>query len=263
MTDGARRVCRFDALLHVTRSGAWPNGRDDAGIARLIHELDRGEVARGCLVGLPGVVDNEYVLACAAGSGGRLVPIAGLHPHELAAEPLRTQLRTLADAGFRGVKLHPRLGGYDPLDPRALDVVRAAGDQGLVVFLDTLFRQSGRATGSAPDVIDRIVTSCPDVRMVLLHGGGPQILEVAQVVKIHSHLLLDLSYTLMAFCGSSVDLDLAWILRNLDRRVVVGSDMPEYTPSDAFGRLDELMRGMPETKHANVTYENLAAVFGP
>ena len=263
MTDDDLPSRRFDALLHVSRTGAWLNGRDDASVTRLREELDRGRVTRGCLVGLPGVVDNEYLLECAAASRGRLVPIAGVDPRECTSgEQAGARATALAKAGFLGIKLHPRLGGYDPLDPRALDTIRAAGDAGMVVFLDTLFRQRGRATPCAADVIDRMVTSCPGVRIVLLHGGGTEILDVAQVVRIHENLLLDLSYTLIAFAGSSVDLDLAWVLRHLDRRVVVGSDMPEYTPSEAFGRVEDLMRDLPPVKRANVTYENLAAVFG-
>lgn len=253
---------RFDSLLHVTRTGAWLNGRDDASIERLVRELDRAGVAGGCLVGLPGVVDNKYVLECAQASGGRLVPIAGVDPRQLTTGSQAAETaRALAREGFRGIKLHPRLGGYDPLDPHVLDTIRAARDAGLVVFLDTLFRQHGRCTGSAADVIDRIATGCPDVTIVLLHGGGTELLDVAQLVRLHANLVLDLSYTLLAFAGSSIDLDLAWVLRHLDRRVVVGSDMPEYTPAEAFGRLEELTRDLPEAKRANIAYSHLAALF--
>jgi predicted TIM-barrel fold metal-dependent hydrolase len=263
MTDRTRPARRFDSLLHVSRTGAWPNGRDDAGVERLLAELDRGGVARGCLVGLPGVVDNDYVLECAAASRGRLVPVAGVHPPDMPPSQMDEEIRGLASAGFRGIKLHPRLGRYDPLDSRALDIMRAAADHGLVVFLDTLFRQRDRPTAPAADTIDRIAATCPGVTMVLLHGGGTQLLDVAQVVRLYANLLLDLSYTLLAFTGSSVDMDLTWVLKHLDRRVVIGSDMPEFTPAETFNRVDELMYGLPDVKHANVTYENLAMLFGP
>jgi len=260
MTDRVPPRRRFDSLLHVTRNGSWLNGRDDASAGRLMVELDRAGITRGCLVGLPGVVDNEYVLECATATAGRLVPIAGLNPLE-SSEQLAAETGRLAKAGFRGIKLHPRLGGYDPLDRRTLDAIRAAGDAGLVVFIDTLFRQRGLPTRSAADVIDRIAAGCPEVKIVLLHGGGTELLDVAQVVRHYSNLLLDLSYTLLAFAGSSVDLDVAWVLHHLDRRIVVGSDMPEYTPAEAFARVEALMRDLPDVKRANVTYDNLALLF--
>ena len=253
---------RFDSLLHVTRAGTWINGRDDASLKRLNGELDRAQVTRGCLVGLPGIVDNAYVLECAAGSAGRLVPIAGVDPCDgNAGGSIVRQMNAFTAAGFRGVKLHPRLGGYDPLDGRVCETIQAASDAGLVVFVDTLFRQRGRRTGLAVEIIESLAIQCPDATMILLHGGGAELLEVAQVVRLHSNLLLDLSYTLLEFSGSSVELDVAWVLGHLDRRVVMGSDMPEFTPDQAFGRLDELMRDLPEIKRTNVAYENLQRLF--
>jgi predicted TIM-barrel fold metal-dependent hydrolase len=250
---------RFDSLVHVTRDGTWLNGRDDASLQRLIDELDRAHVDRACLVGLPGVVDNSYLIECAGRSGQRLVPIAGVDPRD--PNDHAGEMRGLAQSGFRGIKLHPRLGGYDPLDARVVDIMRAAGQAGLVVFLDTLFRQRAHPGRSAVDVIDRLAAQCPMASIVALHGGGVELLEVAQVVKAHPNVVLDLSYTILAYAGSSVDLDLGWVLRYLDRRVIVGSDMPEFTPFDAFARLDELTRDLSEEKRANVAFRNLAQLF--
>ncbi len=253
---------RFDSLVHVTRDGTWLNGRDDASLRRLLAELDRAQVDRACLVGLPGVVDNPFLLECAASSEQRLVPIAGVDPRNAAGDgSVADEMRTLAQSGFLGIKLHPRLGGYDPLDARVVDVMRAAGQAGLVVFLDTLFRQRAHATPTAVDVIDRLARQCPTAIIVALHGGGAELLEVAQVVKAHPNLVLDLSYTIVAFSGSSVDLDLAWVLRQLDRRVIIGSDMPEFTPLETFARFEALTKDLPEDKRANVAYRNLAQLF--
>jgi predicted TIM-barrel fold metal-dependent hydrolase len=224
--------------------------------------LDRAQVTRGCLIGLPGIVDNAFVLECAAGSAGRLVPIAGVDPCGVdAGSSIVRQMNAFTAAGFRGIKLHPRLGGYDPLDGRVGEAIHAASDAGLVVFIDTLFRQRGRRTGSAVDIIESLAIQCPAATMILLHGGGVELFEVAQVVRLHSNLVLDLSYTLLEFSGSSVELDLAWVLGHLDRRVVIGSDMPEFTPDQVFGRLDELMRDLPEIKRTNVAYGNLERLF--
>jgi predicted TIM-barrel fold metal-dependent hydrolase len=252
---------RFDSLLHVTRSGAWLNGRDDASFARLKRELDRGHVTRGCLVGLAGIVDDEYVLQCANDTGGRLVPVAGVDPTAVASDSANRSMASLRERGFRGVKLHPRLNGYDPLDSKAIAVISAASEAGLIVFLDTLFRQRARSTSSAADIIDRIATTVAGAPIVLLHAGGPALLEVAEIVRLHHALVLDVSYTLLAYAGSSLDEDLRWVLGHLDQRVVVGSDMPEHTPFDAFRRVEHLMEGLRSEKIANVSYSNMMRLF--
>jgi len=255
-------MTRFDSLVHVTRDGKWLNQRDDASYRRLVRELDTGEIDRACLVGLPGVVDNEYVLDCARTSGSRLVPIAGFDPSAFVhAATMAADIAAIAAAGFAGIKLHPRLGGYDPLGPACLAAIRAAADTRLVVFLDTMFRQRAHATEYAADTIDRLVHDCAGARIVLLHGGGSALLDVADIVRQHDGLVLDLSFTVMRYAGTSLDADIRWVMGKFDERVVVGSDMPEYTPAATFARAQMLADGMAPGKWANIAYRNLTRLF--
>jgi predicted TIM-barrel fold metal-dependent hydrolase len=253
---------RFDSLVHVTEDGRWLNGRADAGLNRLIDELDRANVGRACLVGLAGVVENAFVLECARTSAGRLVPVAGFDPNRcLDASSAGRDVASLARDGFSGIKLHPRLNGFDPLDARCLAAIAEAANHGLIVFIDTLFRQLNRATIHAADTIDSLANACRGAHLVLLHGGGPALLEVAEVVRLHPSLVLDLSFTLLKYAGTSLDADLGWVMRTLDERVVIGSDMPEFTPAEAFARAEQLTVGMPATKWANVAHHNLERLF--
>jgi len=252
---------RFDSLVHATRDGRWTNGRHDAGLPRLNDELDRGAINRACLVGLPGVTDNDYLMECVESAPGRFVPVAGVDPTRHPDADTSAAVKAIARAGFRGIKLHPRLNAYDPLDPRCLATIREASGRGLIVLLDTLFRQRGRPTAYAADIVDRLANACPDARMVLLHAGGPALMEVAEVVRLHPGLMMDLSFTLLRYAGSSLDADIRWTMQNLDQRVVVGSDMPEYTPADAFSRAEQLAAGLPVEKWTNISHLNLDRLF--
>ena len=255
-------MTRFDSLVHVTRDGTWINGRDDASYARLMAELDRAGVSRACLVGLAGVVDNDYVLQCARTANGRLVPIAGIDPSSARDESgIADQVARARRDGFAGIKLHPRLNGYDPLGAQCLRAIAASAEQGLIVFLDTLFRQPSRSTGYAADIIDSIAHRCAGASMVLLHGGGAALLDVAEVVRLHGSLTLDLSFTLLRYAGSSLDADLRWVMGRLDQRIVIGSDMPEYTPAETFHRAEQLADGLAPEKWANIAHRNLDRMF--
>jgi len=248
--------------VHVTRDGRWTSGRHDASYARLVAELDRASVERACLVGLPGVVDNEYVLECAAASGARLVPIAGVNPIEFSrVDTAAAGIRACARAGFSGIKLHARLNGYDPLDARALAAIRTAGLERMIVLLDTLFRNRSVPTRHAADTIDALAHACPSTSIVLLHGGGPALLEIADVVRAHPALVLDLSFTLLHYRGSSLDRDLRWTMERFDQRIVIGSDMPEFTPAEAFDRAEQLAEGLSSEKWANIAHGNLDRLF--
>jgi len=255
-------VTRFDSLVHVTRDGRWINGRDDASAGRLAAELDRAGVSRACLVGLAGIVDNPYILECTRASNGRLVPIAGVDPSRCQDDAaIIEEVARAADDGFAGIKLHPRLNGYDPVGAHCLRAIRAASEHGLIVFLDTLFRQQSRATGDAADIIDRIACECDGASIVLLHGGGAALLEIAEIVRLHATLTLDLSFTLLRYAGSSLDADIRWVMGRLDQRIVIGSDMPEYTPAEAFERAGQLGAGLAPEKWANMAFRNLERLF--
>lgn len=257
MTAATISTPRFDSLVHVTRGGTWINNRDDASLTRLDAALADASVSHACLVGLSGVVDNDYILECASQSSGRLIPIAGVDPSD--TQP--ADIAALGPRGFRGIKLHPRLHGYDPLDPRALALMCAARDARLVVFLDTLFRQRARATRASADIVDELAHRCDGARLVLLHGGGAELLRMAEVVRVNPSLLLDVSYTLLAYKHSSVAQDIRWVFERLDQRVVVGSDMPEFTPGEAFAEAERLADGLPASKWANIAHGNLSRLF--
>jgi predicted TIM-barrel fold metal-dependent hydrolase len=271
LNSGAGRVSFFDSLTHVTADGSWLGSTTrDARLERLIAELDRCvsdgtgglsasvSSARACLVAIAGVIDNHIVLDAAKAHSDRLVPIGSMNPALFDNETeIADVVAQLASQGFAGLKLHPRLNGYDPLHMKVVRALRAAGEQGLVVFLDTLFRQSGRATRNAPDMVDALAVAAPQTQIILLHGGGSQILAVSEVVAAHANLTLDLSFTIHRFAGSSIDDDLRFLMRTFDRRMVVGSDFPEYEPLATRDRVLELCAGLEPVKAANVLAKNL------
>ncbi|HUY33257.1 MAG TPA: amidohydrolase family protein [Pirellulales bacterium] len=256
---------RFDALVHITADGRWlGTSRHDASLNRLVAEMDAAEVERACLVGIAGYADNETLEAAARLYPRRFVPIAGFNPAEFAAiGDIEARVGELARRGFAGIKLHPRLNDYDPLDPRCLAAIDAAGRHGLPAMICTLFRRPTAATRHPSDVVDRIATSCRNTRVVLLHGGGSAIRDLFELVRMHEHLLLDVSFSIMRYAGSSIDLDLRFAFDQLDQRTVVGSDFPEYAPRSVYDRVNELTMGLSTTQRENILFRNLTRLFQP
>lgn len=253
----------FDSLVHATPDGVWLGGtRYDASLERLLLEMDKAGVERACLVSIANYIDNAYVQSVARAYPDRFVPVAGLDPGSIADEhEVTNEIAKLKEAGFAGVKLHSRLNQYDPLDARCLAAIDGAGKAGLVVFLDTLFRQPNRSTRYTADIVDEIATKCQHSQIVLLHAGGASMLELFEMGRMHPHLLLDLSFTILRYAGSSLDLDIRFLVEQLDQRVTIGSDFPEYVPSQALERLLALTEGIPKAKLENVLFRNLFKLF--
>jgi len=253
----------FDSLVHATADGTWLGGtRYDASLDRLLGEMERVAPCRACLVSIADYQDNETLARVARTHPKRFVPIAGLNPGSLQhLSEVESEVAKLASQGFPGIKLHPRLNSYDPLDERCLAAIHAAGRKGLVVFLDTLFRQKRVSTRHPADVVDNIATQCGETQILLLHGGGAHLLEMFEIVRLHSHLILDVSFTLLRYTGSSVDPDIRFLCERLDQRLTVGSDFPEYLPSEALKRITELTDGLAPQKKENIFFYNLENLF--
>jgi predicted TIM-barrel fold metal-dependent hydrolase len=251
----------FDSLTHVTADGRWGVGRHDhdASEARLVRELDSAGAHRACLVALAGIADNETTLDVAVRNPDRFVAIGSIDP--TAVRDPAVAVGDLAAAGFSGVKLHPRLHSYDPLDERCLAAIDAAGSCDLTIFLDTLFRQQGRATRHPVDVVDELLVGNTRCRFVLLHGTGPTVLELFELGRMHDHALIDLSFTLLRYAGSSVDDDVGFLCEQLDQRLCIGSDFPEYSPGEAVAQFDRLTSHVATEKRENVLWRNLERWF--
>ncbi|MEW9920359.1 amidohydrolase family protein [Marimonas sp. MJW-29] len=253
----------FDSLVHATSDGLWLGGdRYDASIKRLLQEMDKAEVRRACLVAIADFAESADVYQFWQGYPDRFVPIGSMNPGRAEDPQAATRaVYALAEQGFQGLKLHSRLNEYHPLDPRALAAIQAAGAVGMVVFLDTLFRQRRHATAPAADIIDRIALACPGTQVVLLHGGASEMLQVFEIVRMHAHLILDLSFTLLRYGGSSLEKDMRFVCENLDQRVTVGSDFPEYTQQEMIEMFESITDGLPEDKLNRIRHDNLAELF--
>ena len=254
----------FDSLTHVTRDGSWIGERSfDASLPRLLADMDQAGAYRALLVSIADYVDNDVIIESSRANPTRLVPIAGLNPYTLATtRRVEAVVKQIKAQGFAGIKLHPRLNGYDPMDAKMIAAVDAAGEQGLVVLLDTLFRRQGLATRHAPDVIDHLAAACPDTRILLLHGTGPTMMELYEIVRCNDNLMLDLSFTIMRYRGSSrLDDDMHFLFKTTDQLVTVGSDFPEYSPADMLARLATLTQGIDEHRIENICWRNLERWF--
>jgi len=75
-------------------------------------------------------------------------------------------------------------------------------------------------------------------------------------------VLLDLSFTLCKYEGSSIDLDIRYLFEKFDRRICIGSDSPEFDLSKLRQRFNQLTEGLDIVKKKNIGFQNLQAYVG-
>jgi predicted TIM-barrel fold metal-dependent hydrolase len=267
---GMNEIPLFDCAAHPTLTGGWLRPQDGHAntFDRLIKEMDRANVAHAVAFGMAGVGGYEagaYIRE-AQRFGERLVPVAFCDFAEIKgprdAAAYLGQLRSL---GYCGIKIHPRLSAVQVDDPRVLAVVLAAAELGMVVMICTYpYEASIRSLCNGVEHIARLLFAAPHARVVLMHGGDVRLMEMASFVR-HlpgSNVLLDLSFTMCKYKGSSVDLDVRFLFENFDRRICIGSDSPEFSLDVMRERFDFFAHGLPGEKIRNIANLNLSRFLG-
>lgn len=253
----------LDSLSHPTLTGRWISGDVDATFPTLDSELRGAGFCGACAVGLAGIEGyshEPFLRACARYQA--LIPVAGFDP--TGPQALSSELDHIAGLGYRAVKVHPRFSRFEPTAELLGEIFRAASARGLVVFYCT-FLHTRLDIYPAADPLYALVGGLkrsPDAKVVLVHGGDIQAMRYAELVHYNPGLLLDLSYTLLKYRGSSLDADMSFLFRNFDRRICVGVDHPEFTHRALRSRFDDLVSGLPDEKARNIGSRNLESFLG-
>jgi predicted TIM-barrel fold metal-dependent hydrolase len=244
----------FDANAHPATSS--PGKAETFSI--FVKKLADANFLGACAVGLPckeGFEHRVFLKACRASKN--LFPVAAWPNTPL--EKIEGQLAALSAMGYRAVKIHPRFSGLSVRDPRFAQTLRMAAAADLIVFhcsYQFAADNSLHPVDPLPWLLEA-VGEAPTLRMVLLHGGTVELLRYAASVRVHPNVLLDLSWTLQKYEGSSLDQDISYLFRTFDRRMCIGTDYPDYEPAHLRARFEALADGLPPDKRENIGWKNI------
>ncbi|MBR6053143.1 MAG: amidohydrolase family protein [Clostridia bacterium] len=169
---------------------------------------------------------------------GRVISFGAIHPD--AAEPER-ELAELAEAGFRGIKLHPDYQGHYADDPAVIRVVKEAKRLGLhTVFhggVDIAFPNDVHA---APERISRLLSALGEGvgKVIVAHIGGYRLWDDVERVLVGQDVLFDLSYGIDHLPPEQL---LRIVTRHGADRILFGSDYPWRDPAD----IDRVLSKLP------------------
>jgi len=249
----------FDSLTHPTCDESWVTADRGASFVDLAKDMEANGFIGACAVGLPGVGNYKHTrYASLCNDYPSLCPIAGLSMKDLCVDE---ELSLIKNLGYQGIKLHSKYSQFDLKEDRdaLIEVLNACQSKGLVVFLCTYMAADlGGMPGQDPYwQLISILKEAKDVRLILTHGGLYRLFEYADLVRFNPNLLLDLSYTMMKYKGSSLDGDLRYLLKEFDQRICIGSDHPEYSLSSVRKRAEALSSGISQDKIENAFHKNL------
>jgi len=255
-----------DSLTHITPNGRWFSTAYDASTRTLLQQMDNAGLERAVVVALADYIENEFVLSECIKHSDRLIPGASINPIKYKnLNDASVQIKAIFEKGdYKILKLHPRLHKYDLSDFRFLHILNEVVENKIKVniWLDTLLRYPGAIIRTSPiDAIRRVLEQFPSINFVLLHACGPEILNLAESIRGYNNVLIDVSYTMHRFIGSSVALDLSFLFDKLDKKIIFGSDFPEVSIMQALDDFTLLSKSISLEKQNIILCNNLLTLL--
>jgi predicted TIM-barrel fold metal-dependent hydrolase len=222
--------------------------------------LEEAGFRDACAVGLPGRTGFDPGPYWDQARAHGFTPVAAWN--DVPAGAIEHQLADLMAIGYRAIKIHPRLSGLSVRDERFAQLLRAAAATGVTVFHCCYqFSADARHPVDPLPALMEAVTGAAGLKMVLLHGGTVELLRYAEAIRSKRNLLLDLSFTLNRYAGSSLDQDIAYLFRTFDQRICVGSDYPDYAPAQVRERFEHFAAGLSPDKQDNIGWRNITRLL--
>ena len=253
----------FDSLSHPTLNKDWilPKYAGASAVETLIGQMKEANIKKSLAVGMKGIgdYDQNQFISLVLPYSDYLVPIAYYDFCENEEyETIEQQLNRLIEQGYKGIKLHPRFSDFSLTSDRLAYTINKATEFGLVSLLCTYFtHNSGTATNNNFETLCSLLMKVQDSRLVLLHSGTTHVLDMIDVGRSFKNVLLDMSFTMSKYEGSSIDLDLKFAFRTFDQRVCIGADWPEFSMMKLRERFEFLTDGLSLEKKENIAYKNL------
>ena len=175
---------------------------------------------------------NDFAIAI--NKDPRIIAFGSVHPD--AADALE-ELERIADAGLKGIKLHPEYQGFYADDPRMQPVYRKISQLGLI----TLFH-AGLDYGFPPPyhaMPDHLLRALKwlDSPVVAAHWGGYGCCFEVLEKLCGENLWFDLSF---GYCSMPKATARAIVDRHGAEKLLFGSDMPWHRPAWEMRLLDSL-----------------------
>jgi predicted TIM-barrel fold metal-dependent hydrolase len=229
----------IDAHVHLTSDGRWFQTPYDASVDTALQQMDRVGIKMASIIPMPGRNQRDFVANLVGSRSDRFFTgftISALEEAEFQ------EFRTWIEGGLaKFAKVHPRETGIAPLEPKLGRFLDVAEKTRIPVIFDTYVRGSRLPLNELiPFRYDELARQRPKLTIILAHSGGHRVLDALAVAQTQPNVYLELSHVLAYFRETSLEKDFAFVMNRLDKKLIYGSDFPEY-PIDSYLKMVQQM----------------------
>jgi uncharacterized protein len=229
----------------------------DGKLASLLSSMDAAGVATSVICSIatkPEQFDPILRWSLAIASE-RIVPMASIHPK--GPDPIG-QAHKVAEAGLRGIKLHPYYQDFDLDDATLFPFYRTLDKLGLVVVCHTGFDFAfARDRKADPVRIVRVLDHAPGLRFIATHMGAWDDWDEVEKHMVGKPITMDVSLSL-ELLGRPRAREM--ILAHPADRMLFGTDSPWASQAETLRLVRALELG--QERESLLLWENAHRLLG-
>jgi predicted TIM-barrel fold metal-dependent hydrolase len=255
-----------DANAHISESGCWFQTDKAATIESLLESMQKAKIDKSVLLPLPGVINNEVVRSIEEKYPDQIIG-GGVFNPALYNGPfcaVSAYYQEIIETKTKIVKFHNRLSGFGMEDERFLEVLKYNNNtkNPIPVAICGFFHgQTVSKSVVPPSYIFDLAQIITKTSLIILHGSGTWLLKTAEMVRSLKNVHLDLSFTVSQYKGTSIDSDIKWLCNNFDRRIIWGSDTPEFSQAIALKDFLDAVGNLNSNKLDNILGNNILSIL--
>ncbi|MBR6594320.1 MAG: amidohydrolase family protein [Clostridia bacterium] len=198
------------------------------------------------------VAGNDFLLS-KAGEDSAYIPFGSFHPEMGEAESI-AEIERIAEAGVKGIKIHPDFQHLFIDAPEMLTLYRRCAELGLPI----LFHVGDKNTDySTPKRMRRVCDSVPELKVVAAHLGGYSVWEQATEFLGDTGIYVDCSEARPYLSEEETEA----LIRSFGvDRVLFGSDYPVFRTDTAYDHINAL--SFSEEEKERIFYRNAEELLG-
>ena len=166
-------------------------------------------------------IPNERILKAYKEHPTKFIPFFRLNPNY----EWEKEFQKRVEQGFFGVKLHPRSQNFEMNSAMAMKLYKRIEKENLMLLI-----HAGFGLDYVADDLNQIARKFPKIRLIVGHGGFPELQNVMKLLRARDNVLFDTS-TMRVF-------DLVELLKRVSyKKMIFGSDIPLYDQTLALQML--------------------------
>jgi predicted TIM-barrel fold metal-dependent hydrolase len=190
-----------------------------------------------------------------------LIPVALLRK----TNDIRKEIYNIEKLKYKFIKIHPRIIKKPLNDVKFYTkVFKEINKTNLTILWCTFDGWEKKASEvNQLDFISGLINLTKKNKIILMHGGGPNIIKYYEKFRFLDRVYLDLSYTISHYNETSVQNDIIFLMKKFDQRLLVGSDFPTIKLEKHLKILNKIIRKakLSSQKKRNILHANLDKII--